>query len=90
MIKLDLDQIKQVLSKRYPEWNIYIEPYGKCIWLSMNDKYLNFFEIQITEDEVGISRRRESEGLDFSGHDEAFKELDEIFEYIDKNLLKVI
>lgn len=90
MIKLDLDQIKEILSKRYSGWDIYIEPSGKCIWVSMNDKILNFFEIQITQVEVGISRRKDSEGLDFSGHDEAFKDLDETFEYIDKNLLKDI
>ncbi|MBA2937280.1 hypothetical protein HZF08_03105 [Paenibacillus sp. CGMCC 1.16610] len=54
----------------------------------MNDKYLNYFELQIIEDEVGISRRIEIEGLDFSGHDVAFKDLDETFEYIDKKLAK--
>lgn len=47
----------------------------------------NVFEIQITENEgVGITKRREVDLIDFSGHDEAFNTLEETLEYLDNNI----
>ncbi|MBD0380990.1 hypothetical protein [Paenibacillus sedimenti] len=85
---MELNSIQQLITRRYPNWNVYWEISGKCIWVSMNDKHRNFFEIQVTEDEgVGITRRREDDLINFSGHDEAFNTLEETLEYLDKNII---
>ncbi|BBH20436.1 hypothetical protein Back11_17810 [Paenibacillus baekrokdamisoli] len=80
--------MKELLLNRYPSWNIYLEPSGECIWVSVNDNHLNYFEIQVTNnDGVGITRRKVTIGIDFSGHDEAFKSLEETLNYLDRNIL---
>ncbi|MBB3073509.1 hypothetical protein FHS14_006568 [Paenibacillus baekrokdamisoli] len=84
---MEVNKIKECITQRYPKWNVYIEPSGRSVWVSMNDGGINFFEVEVREEGVGITRRREVEEIDFSGHDEAFKDLEETFIYIDKNLI---
>ncbi|OPH48471.1 hypothetical protein BC351_08360 [Paenibacillus ferrarius] len=84
---MTIDEIRELLTNRYPHWNIYLGQSGVAIWIDMNDGDTNFFIIQVTpKDGVGISLRREVDGLDFSGHDRAFKYLDEALDYMDKEI----
>lgn len=80
--------MQTILQNRYPTWNIYLEPFGEALWISMNDGKLNYFEIQITPTMgVGITRRNWDLSIDFSGHDEAFNSLEETLDYLDRNIL---
>ncbi|MCR2804269.1 hypothetical protein [Paenibacillus soyae] len=85
---MEINELKENLKSRYPTWNIYYEQSGECIWVSMNDSDLNYIELQVTSNEgVGITRRTDNPGIDFSGHDEKFNSLKEALEYLDRNLL---
>jgi len=85
---VELNKLKEFLQSRYPGWNIYFEPSGECVWISMNDNHLNYFEIQVTNnDGVGITRSKGIIGINYSGHDEAFNSLEETLEYLDRNIL---
>lgn len=86
--RLEASNLQTILQNRYPTWNIYLEPFGEALWISMNDGKLNYFEIQITPTMgVGITRRNWDLSIDFSGHDEAFNSLEETLDYLDRNIL---
>ncbi|MCU6793524.1 hypothetical protein OB236_15575 [Paenibacillus sp. WQ 127069] len=81
---MEIDEIKGILTRRYPHWNLYFDKYGVAVWISMNDGKSNYFEIQVTpKNGVGMSTRKEIDGLDFGGHDEAFNSLYEALDYMD-------
>jgi|GEM_PF-3118584 len=84
---MKIEDVKKIFSSRYPQWNVYYEESGKAIWISINDGDIHFFEIQVTPDQgVGVSVKRNSEELDFAGHDEVFDSLDKALNYVDEML----
>ncbi|MDQ0899403.1 MULTISPECIES: hypothetical protein [unclassified Paenibacillus] len=83
---MNINEIRDLVKRRYPLWNIYLSQSGVAIWINMNDGY-NSFILQVTpKDGVGISKWKESEGLDFSGHDESFNSLNEALDYMDSKI----
>lgn len=83
---VEYDKFKELLEKRFPEWNIYYDYSGASFWISLNDGKSSYYEIQIVLGTgVGLTNRKNILPLDIStGHDEAFDTLEEALDYIDE------
>jgi len=84
---MTIDEFVKALTQQQPPWTAKTTTHGNDNWIDIVTDSARIFTVQITPMQgIGVSERREG-GLDFSGHDEAFDNLESVLSYIKEQLL---
>ncbi len=76
--------LEKNLASKFPNWNFSVQKTGAATWVNLNDGN-HFFNIQVTPSEgVGVSIINKGYGIDMSGHDEVFDDIDQVVNYIER------
>ncbi|QNK67634.1 hypothetical protein [Variovorax sp. PAMC26660] len=82
---MNYEEFLVAIKIQFPMAKIGETQSGACIWVGV-DNLINSFVVQITPLEgVGVSLTNPSLAIDFSGHDEVFKDLAMAFDFIKSN-----
>jgi hypothetical protein len=87
-MKMNKDEFESSLRSLLPLSKITRTESGICTWIGI---YIDnrSFSIQITPNEgVGVSEIDTSLDVDFSGHDDVFRDLDEALEFLKTKLAR--
>jgi hypothetical protein len=87
---IDAESIKRKILGRHEDWTVNVQNSGKVCWVNIITPSRKVFIIEMHPDlGIGVSERLPRQAdVDFSGHDEAFDNLEEAIAYIENNVRK--